>query len=252
MDIKKFKPKDLLPIIEGLLEKIPDHVADLIKKFFIFIFAIAILYAMYSGYQDGFASAKEEGQELAKDTKTLFLEEIERSYNRKRVGIRMNSFSETPNFPSDENRTEKKYISNRRDFPDNNNILESDQKLAEREGVFQEMKKKGDTPPLDEIQDGTGYLNKDTELETVVPKKSYRPSKDQFLIEELNNSEENFYANTIQYKQETTQRQNTQPIESEKRLMIDTEDSQIFRDSSNSKIRKKLLTPKKSREKSIE
>lgn len=87
--LKKFDLKKVLPVLDSLVERIPESITSILKKVAIAIFGILAAVAIYYGIDFGRGLAQQEGQELAKDTKTLFREEIEREYNRRRKDIRM-------------------------------------------------------------------------------------------------------------------------------------------------------------------
>lgn len=83
--------KQVFGLVGGLIAKIPPQVQDLIRKAVITIFAFMMLFAIYSGWTKGWEAAKPQGLQLAQDTRSLFLEEIERDYNRSRKDIELSS-----------------------------------------------------------------------------------------------------------------------------------------------------------------
>ncbi|MCB1191720.1 MAG: hypothetical protein H7A23_17415 [Leptospiraceae bacterium] len=87
--LKKFEFKKILSFFDELAERIPENITSILKKIAIGILGILAVIAIYYGIGIGRSLAQQEGQELAKDTKMLFREEIEREYNRKRKDIRM-------------------------------------------------------------------------------------------------------------------------------------------------------------------
>lgn len=87
--LKKFEFKKILSFFDELAERIPESITSILKKVALGILGILAIIAIYYGIGIGKELAQQEGQELAKDTKTLFREEIEREYNRKRRDIRM-------------------------------------------------------------------------------------------------------------------------------------------------------------------
>lgn len=87
MDFKKINIYTVRDFIDNLIEKIPPRILRPIIHVMYAIAGIIILFGIYYGAKAGYASAKQEGQELGKDTRTLFQEEIERTYNRKNRGV---------------------------------------------------------------------------------------------------------------------------------------------------------------------
>lgn len=150
MEIKKFKPANVLSFLDAQVEKIPERISLVLKRFVYFIFGIAVIYAMYWGYKKGFSTAKQEGQELAKDTKTLFLEEIEREYNRKRKNVRMPDPSVHMG-GEDLYKTEKRYESHSRNSELGQTILDSRKDQIERDSPIREMKNSSGLPSLSDM-----------------------------------------------------------------------------------------------------
>ena len=150
MDFKKIKPNDVLGFLDDLVAKIPESISSLLTKVMVGILVLAIIYAMYYGYVRGKGSATQEGQELAKDTKSLFQEDIERDYNRKRKNIRMPS---SDSLLSDEiYKTPKQYESyGRTNEP--NSIYSPDDTMVENSKSLRAFKRKGETSPLAELND---------------------------------------------------------------------------------------------------
>ncbi|MCB1141104.1 MAG: hypothetical protein H7A24_02090 [Leptospiraceae bacterium] len=244
MDIKNLKPKDILPLIDGLLEKIPDPIASILKKFAATVLGIFVLYAAYVGWSAGYSSIKEEGQELAKDTKTMFLEDIERSYNRKRSDIRMGGGDISEALSTESFQPEKEYLSSRRDSSLNPGLVPPDSKLMERQGMLQESRSQRNSPPL-EVVDG-GELEKSEENSgSRIQRKTYRPSKDSFLLDNPSISDDSYYEKQMR----ETSNKNHSGIEEEptktnqKRLNFNPEDSMIFQNNTEKK-KTKLQIPK--------
>jgi hypothetical protein len=151
MDIKKFKPSDILDFLDGLVAKVPENIATLFRYVMIAIFSFCVFYAIYWGYQRGYASAKEEGQELARDTKSLFTEEIEREYNRKRKNIRMPSADAL--LGDEIYKQRKQYESYGREGSQKEDVVIPDQKLLEEEtGSFRTIKSKSGGSPIIETE----------------------------------------------------------------------------------------------------
>ncbi|MCX7999094.1 MAG: hypothetical protein N3A69_09115 [Leptospiraceae bacterium] len=87
MNLRKINIYKMRDFLDGLIEKIPPRILTPIIHTMYVLAGIMILYGIYFGAKLGYASAKQEGQELGKDTKTLFQEEVERTYNRKKRGL---------------------------------------------------------------------------------------------------------------------------------------------------------------------
>lgn len=150
MDFKKIKPKDVLGFLDDLVAKIPESIASIFRKLMIGVLLIALGYGIYWGYLVGVGSAKQEGQELAKDTKSLFQEDIEREYNRKRKNIRMPS--DDTLIGEDLYKTPKQYERyGRQTEPDS--IYSADDSLVENDKSIRSLKRKGDSSPLAELND---------------------------------------------------------------------------------------------------
>ncbi|MBP7280822.1 MAG: hypothetical protein KBA66_04560 [Leptospiraceae bacterium] len=160
MDFKKIKPNDVLGFLDDLVAKIPESISSLLTKMMIGILVCSILYAIYFGYQKGYGSAEQEGQQLAEDTKSLFLEDIEREYNRKRKNIRMPS---SDSFLNEEiYKTPKQYESYERN-KEAGNLISPDDSLQEKESPYRSNKNSGETAPLKELNDTP------TQQEPVIP-----------------------------------------------------------------------------------
>lgn len=93
MNLKKINIYTVRDFIDGLIEKIPPKILTPIIHVMYIIAGLLILFGIYYGAKLGYASAKQEGQELGKDTKTLFQEEIERTHNKRKRGLRTASDS---------------------------------------------------------------------------------------------------------------------------------------------------------------
>lgn len=246
VDIKKIniKPGDIFGKINDLADKIPDNVAKTLKMVGISIFVIGCLISIFNGYQEGFANAKEEGMELAKDTKSLFLEDIERTYNRKRKDVRaggdLNNLLSTEDY-----KPQKFYQSYERESDTregNQPLLETKSQPLEREGAIQEIKAKGDVPPLAEIYNNAGNLSPDTAVNE--PRRNYKPLKDEFQAP-TNNKDGNFYDRSLR----ETPNYNTAVVERKPQnqgIKFDAVDSTLLRDErSDSPKKERLLNSRK-------
>lgn len=148
MDFKKIKPNDILGYLDELVAKIPESISTLLTKIMIAILVLSLCYAGYWGYKQGQGSATQEGQELAKDTKSLFLEDIEREYNRKRKNIRMPSADDL--IDEEIYKTPKQYESYGRST-ETNSILPPSDSLLENDKSIRSYKRKEGTSPLAEL-----------------------------------------------------------------------------------------------------
>ncbi|MEM7182826.1 MAG: hypothetical protein AAF518_18080 [Spirochaetota bacterium] len=100
IDLKKF-----FLFLDDLARKVPENVASFLRMIAILVFILLLGFAAYYGWQKGTGQATQEGQDLAKDTRTLFQEEIEKDYNRRRTDIRMPSMD----LPKQEIRQEMRF-----------------------------------------------------------------------------------------------------------------------------------------------
>ncbi|MDF3818962.1 hypothetical protein P3G55_03565 [Leptospira sp. 96542] len=81
--------KKMMGAATGLVDKIPPQIQDLIRKIVISLFFFFLIMAIYIGWSKGWENAKPQGMQLAQDTRSLFMMEIEKDYNRKRKDVRM-------------------------------------------------------------------------------------------------------------------------------------------------------------------
>ena len=245
MDIKKINIKkvDVWGKLNELVDKIPESISSLLKKIGIGIFVIGCLVSIYDGYQKGFSSAKEEGMELAKDTKTLFLEDIERTYNRKRKDVRAGG-DLTNLLSGDDYKPQKYYQSYSRESESregNQPLSELKNQPLEREGALQELKGNGDTPPIADIQNNAGVLYPENSINE--PRKNYRPLKDEFPTQNQNAGD--FYSKNLRetpnYNQQVLDRK---PNSEENKLNYI--DPTVLQNDSDQKANKaRLISPRK-------
>ncbi len=149
MDLKKVNPSDILGFLDNLISKIPDNIQRIIRNVFIGICLIFAFYVIYKAVGYGWGLAKQEGHELARDTKSIFLEEIEREQNRKRKSIKM---PETNFIEEDLYKIKKKYEPYGRET-DSESIVPNDTNLLEKEIGLRALKDKTATSPLSELED---------------------------------------------------------------------------------------------------
>lgn len=182
MDLKKIKPVDLLGFLDNLIAKIPDSIQRIIRNAFLGICAIVAIYVIYKASIFGWGLAKQEGHELARDTKSIFLEEIEREYNRKRKNIKMpdSNFVE-----EDLYKIKKKYEPFGREM-ESESIVPNDSNLLEKEVGLRTLKDKTPTSALSELDDSPSQIPSYKEIEK--PKREFK-LKDNFETDSDKTSE---------------------------------------------------------------
>jgi hypothetical protein len=147
---KNINFRKILNFLDSLVEKIPEQVTTLLKFVFFASLAGGAFYGISYGCQLGKNRASQSGQDLAKDTRTLFREEIEKDYNRKRKNIRMPSPEELIEDTDYKHKMEYEFHS--RTAPTNSELLESDRRLLERQGL-RAIRREEAKAPLYEIED---------------------------------------------------------------------------------------------------
>ncbi|MCE9498922.1 MAG: hypothetical protein K8R21_00135 [Leptospira sp.] len=159
MNLKGFNPSGILPFLDVLANKVPPGIASIIKKVLMAILGIFAIAMAYYGWMLGKDNANQEGQSLAETTRSLFLEDIEREYNRKRRDIRMPETSEVLN--QNDYGTRMKYeFSGRENRDGQPKLTEEDKAMLENERGFRSMKRKGNGPPMLSPREGEeGYSN---------------------------------------------------------------------------------------------
>jgi hypothetical protein len=197
MNFKKPKnPGEILDFLDSLVARIPERIGEPIKKLAIVLFAIAGLYVVYVWAIKGYDTAPQLGQELAKDTKSLFLEDIEKAYNRKRTNIRMPEASTL--LGDDLYKAKKEYEPSTRMRQEGESVLSNpNQELLERESEIRALKSKNQyQPPLSEQESSGGYLTRSEKTEeSPKPKKNY--AKDNFDNSSSDKSVDEFYFKTL-------------------------------------------------------
>ncbi|TGN10589.1 LIC_11485 family protein [Leptospira ilyithenensis] len=81
--------KKMFGAVDSLVDKIPPQIQSLLRKIAIGLFIFFLIMAIYTGWTKGWEGAKPQGLQLAQDTRSLFLMEVERDYNRKRKDVQM-------------------------------------------------------------------------------------------------------------------------------------------------------------------
>ncbi|MCG9876744.1 MAG: hypothetical protein MH321_18360 [Leptospiraceae bacterium] len=89
IDPKGIDPTKALGALDSLANKIPDDIARLLKRIAVALFAFFLLVAAYYGWTIGYGDTQAEGLKLAEDTKSMFYEDLERDYNRRRKNINL-------------------------------------------------------------------------------------------------------------------------------------------------------------------
>jgi hypothetical protein len=151
LDLKKVNPGKALGYVDGLIEKIPERIMVHIRRVFYILGALILFYGLYFGAVNGYASANQEGQELGKDTRTLFQEEIERTHNRKKRAVRMpqsNAMYEDGLHTIE--KMQAPSISSEQPIPST-----PDTTLLQRDDEFRPKRMDEGLPPLEDISKGT-------------------------------------------------------------------------------------------------
>lgn len=143
----------LIQWVDEQINKIPDEMATIGKRIALGILLFLLVVAAYYGWNLGMERATPAGLEIGKDTKSLFMEEVEGEYNRKRKNIQMGDL-EISN--SEELKMDYEKYSNTtkgsdsRLFQSSNDLLEGD-----RENLY---KKNKPNPPLLPTEGYEGYI----------------------------------------------------------------------------------------------
>lgn len=87
LEPKNIDPSKALGALDNLANKIPEDIAKLLKKIAITLLGFFLIVAAYYGWTIGYSDTQQEGLKIAEDTKSIFMEDIEREYNRKRKNI---------------------------------------------------------------------------------------------------------------------------------------------------------------------
>jgi hypothetical protein len=247
VDLKKIniKPGDIFAKINDLAENIPEGIAKALKTIGVALFILGCSIAIFNGYQDGFSSAKEEGMDLAKDTKTLFLEDIERNYNRKRKEVRATG-DLSKLLSEDDYNPQKSYQAYSRETETregNQPLVDVKTQPLEREGAIQGIKSSGDVAPLAEIYSNPEGLTPENDRQPK-SKKIYLPLKDEF-DGSSNSKSGDFYENRLR----ETPNHNNQILDRNSentKLRFDSSDPTLLRDEIPSERKnQRLITPKK-------
>jgi hypothetical protein len=97
---KKINMGAVLPFLDGLANKVPQEIADLIKKILVITLIFLLIGAGVYGWFEGIKSATPLGMKIETDARSLFIETMEREYNRTRRDINIPDM-----YPQDTNRS---------------------------------------------------------------------------------------------------------------------------------------------------
>lgn len=181
MDIKNINiPKvnvdtqKMMGAVDGLVDKIPPQVQDLLKKIAIALFVFFLIMAIYIGWSHGWENAKPQGQQLAQDTRSLFITEIERDYNRKRKDVRM-SDPEDLRYESNR-RMQFDFLSERESNGYLHDTIPEEQEFLGKEYDFRNRKSEDTSVPPIYTPSGDGLIPAPIDIQPASPKDSVEPS----------------------------------------------------------------------------
>lgn len=243
MDLKKIDIRTVFSFLDDLARKVPPIVSSILTKVVIVIFVGMVVYAASYGWQIGSGYAEQQGLELAKSTRMLFSEEIERDYNRKRKNIKMPS-AESLLGDSLYN-TKKTYEFSGRvseEKPDSK-ILEEDKKIIETEQSIRSLKTTTKTPPL--IQDESNYKNFEKSSDDLpgTSERNYQNSMDEYksIKPEKNLKEIDTDLKTDKYTNKILDKaKDRKPFINPKEIPKDKMDTEFKQPKPESKINKKV------------
>ncbi|MDZ4725916.1 MAG: hypothetical protein SH817_07155 [Leptospira sp.] len=171
VDLKKINipkvnvdPKKMLGAADGLVDKIPPQVASLLKKIAVSLLVFFLLMAIYSGWSKGWENATPEGLQLASDTRSLFVTEIEKEYNRSRKDVHM---SDPEDFKYESNhRMQFEFVSERESINPNQMPAPEEADFLGKERDFRNRKNESTTPPL-ATPSGEGLISSPIDIEEI-------------------------------------------------------------------------------------
>ncbi|TGL13660.1 LIC_11485 family protein [Leptospira meyeri] len=183
MDIKNINiPKvnvdtqKMMGAVDGLVDKIPSQVQDLLKKIAISLFVFFLIMAIYVGWTNGWENAKPQGMQLAQDTRSLFLMEIERDYNRKRKDVRM-SDPEDLKYESNR-RMQFDFISERESNGYTHDTIPEEQDFLGKEYDFRNRKAEDTSVPPIYTPSGEGLIPAPIDVQPAAPKEDTKSGSD--------------------------------------------------------------------------
>ncbi|TGL55738.1 hypothetical protein EHQ59_02830 [Leptospira kemamanensis] len=181
MDIKNINiPKvnvdtqKMMGAVDGLVDKIPPQVQDLLKKIAIALFLFFLIMAIYIGWSHGWENAKPQGQQLAQDTRSLFITEIERDYNRKRKDVRM-SDPEDLRYESNR-RMQFDFLSEQESNGYSHDTIPEEQEFLGKEYDFRNRKAEDTSVPPIYTPSGDGLIPAPIDIQPASPKDGVEPS----------------------------------------------------------------------------
>ncbi len=175
VDIKKINipkvnvdTKKMMGAVDGLVDKIPPQVQDLLRKIAITLLIFFLLMGVYIGWSKGWESAKPQGMQLAQDARSMFITEIERDYNRKRKDVRM---SDPEDLKYESNRKMQfDFVSERESVGVRREMIPEEESFLGKEYDFRNAKAIDTfTPPLYK-ESGDGLIPSPIEVEPISEK----------------------------------------------------------------------------------
>ncbi len=154
MNLKNIDPRNILSFLDELANKVPEKIASIITKVLIAILGVILIAAAYYGWNIGKEIAPEEGQSLADDTKSLFYEDIQREYNRKRRDVRMPDLNSALSESKYQNSMEYEY-STKNPPGSPKEVLGEDKANLENERNLRQIKRNFNSPPVIEEKEIT-------------------------------------------------------------------------------------------------
>nr|WP_275067191.1 hypothetical protein [Leptospira bandrabouensis] len=173
----------MMGAVDGLVDKIPPQIQDLLKKIAISLFAFFLIMAIYVGWTNGWESAKPQGLQLAQDTRSLFLTEIERDYNRKRKDVRM-SDPEDLKYESNR-RMQFDFISERESNGYTHDTIPEEQDFLGKEYDFRNRKAEDTSVPPIYTPSGDGLIPAPIDIQPASPKEDTKSGPDSDSDSEL-------------------------------------------------------------------
>nr|WP_275067306.1 hypothetical protein [Leptospira bandrabouensis] len=173
----------MMGAVDGLVDKIPPQIQDLLKKIAISLFAFFLIMAIYVGWTNGWESAKPQGLQLAQDTRSLFLTEIERDYNRKRKDVRM-SDPEDLKYESNR-RMQFDFISERESNGYTHDTIPEEQDFLGKEYDFRNRKAEDTSVPPIYTPLGDGLIPAPIDIQPASPKEDTKSGSDSDSDSEL-------------------------------------------------------------------
>ncbi|WP_246051826.1 LIC_11485 family protein [Leptospira idonii] len=155
--------KKVMGAVDGLVDKIPPQVQSLLRKIAFGLLIFFLVMGIYTGWSKGWDNATPQGLQLAQDTRSLFLTEIEREYNRKRKDVQM---TDPENLTYENNRRMQfDFISEREKTNPNQNTLPEESDFLGKEYDFRNRRSMDtETPPM-ATPSGDGLISSPIDVE---------------------------------------------------------------------------------------